>query len=210
MTRDKLTQDNVIQLAREAAQRLRHGHAIIYPTDTLYGLGVDALNTEAVEHFFVLKKRPANKPIPLFVSDIKMARTLAFIDKRQEEILRSLWPGPFTCILYKKHDVSSRLSAGTQKVGLRIPNNEFCRILLAQFGGPITSSSANISGQDATDNLDAIVEQFATHSLTPDFVVDAGPLGNSAPSTVLDITGSKPVLLRINQTSADQLKKIFK
>lgn len=209
MLRRALTQENIIQVAAYAASALAHGNAIIYPTDTLYGLGVDALNEKAVERFFALKKRPANKPIPLFVRDIEMARELAFIDKRQERILEKLWPGAFTCVLYKKHKVSLRLTAQTQKIGLRIPDNEFCRLLLDKFGGPITSSSANISGQDATNNLDDILKQFAQFSLTPDFVVDAGHIGDLNPSTVLDITAREPKVLRISQTTPMQLKKIF-
>lgn len=209
MIRKILTEENILEVVNEASGALERGHAIIYPTDTLYGLGVDAMNPDAVERFFNLKKRPSNKPLPLFVKDIEMARELAFIDKRQEEILKRLWPGPFTCILYKKQKVSLRLSAGTQKVGLRIADSQFCQMLLNKFGGAITSSSANISGEDATPNLDDIVKQFVQHSVTPDYIVDAGTLKDFQPSTVIDITGSEPIILRISQTTPAQLKKIF-
>ncbi|OGZ62005.1 MAG: threonylcarbamoyl-AMP synthase [Candidatus Spechtbacteria bacterium RIFCSPLOWO2_01_FULL_46_10] len=205
----KLTSSNLLELAQEASDYLKRGNAIIYPTDTLYALGVDALNEGAINHFFSVKKRPANKPVPLFVKDIEMAGELAFIDKRQKKILERAWPGSFTFILHKRDKVSSRISAGTQKVGLRIPDNDFAQALLNKFAGPITASSANISGEPATANPAEISKQFSEYSVTPDYFVDAGILENAMPSMVIDITGKKPQILRMNSTTAQIFKEII-
>lgn len=209
MIRKKLTDKNLLEIAQEAADYLKRGHAIIFPTDTLYALGVDALNESAIERFFALKRRPVNKPVPVFVRDIKMARELAFIDKRQEGILNKLWPGPVTFVLNKRDKVSLGLSALSDKIGLRVPDNKFCQALLNTFGRPITSSSANISGMEGGRDLDKILEQFKKKSMILEFIIDAGILAQSEASTVIDITGSQPKILRINQTTLPKLQSIF-
>ena len=105
--------------------------------------------------------------------------------------------------------MSSRISAGTQKVGLRIPDNDFAQALLNKFAGPITASSANISGEPATANPAEISKQFSEYSVTPDYFVDAGILENAMPSMVIDITGKKPQILRMNSTTAQIFKEII-
>src|SRR3989344_4994196 len=209
MERIKLTEENFLDAVKKASTALKQGYAIVFPTDTLYGLGVDALREDAVERLFYLKKRPANKPVPIFVKDIEMAKELAFIDARQEEILKKLWPGPFTAVLFKKNKISLRLTANTQKVGLRIPNSDFCRALIRDFGGPITGSSANVSGMESTGDIDEIFKQFKEHSTAPDLVIDAGDILSSEPSTILDITQKEPLILRVNQTTLKKMSEIF-
>lgn len=209
MERVKLTEDNFLEVAHKAADVLRRGYAILFPTDTLYALGVDALNENAVEHFFALKQRPAEKPVPIFVRDLTMAKDLAFFDRKQEEIVQKLWPGPFTCLLYKRNKVSLRLTADTQKVGLRIPDNSFCSALLHAFGRPITGSSANISGIEPDENLDAIIEQFRAYSQVPELVIDTGPCEDAHPSTVIDLTGRQPKILRMKKTTLLKMQDIF-
>lgn len=209
MPRIKLTKDNLIEVIEVAVRVIKQGNAVIFPTDTLYALGVDAFNIDAVERFFALKKRAASKPVPLFVKDIQTAKALAFIDKKQEKILEKLWPGPFTFIFYKKNKVSLRISGGTQKVGLRIPDSPFARSLLNRFDSPVTASSANISGIEATTNLDEIIKQFSSYSVAPDLIIDAGSLKNFEPSTVVDMTSKEPKILRMNQTTLAKMQEIF-
>lgn len=210
MTRKKLTKQNADEIAEEAAGVLKRGYAAIVPTDTLYGLAVDALEVDSIAHFFAVKKRPKNKPVPLFVKDIKMAKDLAFIDKRQEKILKELWPGPFTFVLRKRDRVNRRLSAGTEKIGLRIPNHIFIQALIYKLKRPITGSSANISGMDPSGNLDEIIEQFKENSRVPEYIVDAGELKSKNPSTVVDITSKEPKILRMNMTTMEKMQEVFK
>lgn len=204
-----LTPDTIGEVAASAADHLRRGYAVVFPTDTIYGLAVNALDASAVDRFFALKRRPASKPVPLFVRDIAMAKELAFIDARQEAILEKLWPGAFTFVLKKKNAVSDRLSAHTDTVGLRIPDNEFCSALLKEFDGPITASSANISGMEATADPDEIIAQFKEYSMVPDFFVDAGILQNTIPSTVIDISGPKAKILRMSATNPATMRAIL-
>jgi len=209
MITKQLNQETTLAISQEASKMLKLGNVIIYPTDTLYALGADALNESAVERFFSLKKRPDNKPVPLFVRDIVMAKELAFIDKRQEAIMQKLWPGPYTLVVFKRNKVSLRLTGDTQKIGLRIPDNTFCTHLLREFDGPITASSANISGQEATVDPQKIISQFEQYSITPDYFVDSGTLNNTQPSTVIDITSNKPKFLRMNPANLRQMQNIL-
>lgn len=204
-----LSDKNIKKLAKETADILHRGGAVIFPTDTLYALGVDALSGHAIDLFFSLKKRPAHKPIPIFVKDIEAAKKIAFINKRQEDILEQLWPGAFTIVLEKKNVLSQRLSAGEKTIGLRVPDSVFCKDLLAEFDGPITASSANISGMEPLLDIDEIIKQFNTYSQLPHFIIDAGVLPASEPSTVINITGKKPKVLRFNSATEGKLKKIF-
>lgn len=208
--RKELTKENIQEISEEAANFIKRGYAVIVPTDTLYGLAVNALDEDAVSHFFALKKRPSNKPIPIFVKDIKMAKELAFINDRQEEILKKLWPGPFTFVLNKKQTISAKLSAKTEKIGLRMPNHLFVKTLMDELDKPITGSSANISGLAPSGDLDDIVSQFKEHSIVPDYIVDIGILESKDPSTVIDITSKEPKVLRMNPTTIKQMQEVFK
>lgn len=191
-----LTKDNFKDVIKRTSQILKRGEVVVFPTDTLYALGVDASGTQAVDKFFALKKRPADKPVPIFVKDIEMARELAHVDEKQEDILKKFWPGPFTFVLRKKEGVSERLSANTEKIGLRIPDDEFCQALLKELDSPITGSSANISGMESGREADKIIEQFKEYSVLPELIIDAGDLPISEPSAVIDISGERPVILR--------------
>ena len=209
MEKESLTSKNKYELAQKAADYLNHGYAIIFPTDTLYALGVDATSKDAINLFFSIKKRPVNKPAPIFVRDIKMAHSVAHIDKRQEEILKKLWPGAFTVVLYKRDVISKKLTAQSDKIGIRIPDNEFTKLLLDTFKKPITSSSANISGMPAFMDIENILKQLKTNSALPEFVVSVGELKPNEPSTVVDITKNQPKILRINQTTLPKMQKVF-
>lgn len=204
-----LGKDNQEEVIARAVRVLRQGGVIVYPTDTLYGLGADIMNDAAVRRLFSLKGRPAHKPVPVLVDGIDMAKKFAFIDAKQEKILRAVWPGALTAVLWKKHAVSSLIAASGQTVGLRMPNHDFCLALLHALGGPITSTSANISGEQGSGNLEAILAQFKKEKRFPDLVVDAGELPPASVSTVLDCTGAKPKVIRMGPVTLSQLKEIL-
>lgn len=193
----------------EAADYIRRGKAVVLPTDTVYGLVVDALQEDAVRRLFKIKKRPAQKPVPLMVKDIAMAKELAYISKKQEKILEAVWPGPITVILSKKKIVSSILTAGQTGVGLRIPDYELTRLLIEKLNKPLTSTSANISGDEPMLDAQEIIYAFKSQHPQPDLLLDAGRLPDSAPSTVLDLTGSRPKILRIGPSSKEDLLKLL-
>jgi len=204
-----LTQDNQSEIIQEATATLQGSGSIVYPTDTVYGLGVNPFDDFAVRRLFRIKGRPMNKPVPLIVKSIAMAKKLAYIDSEKEKILRSVWPGAVTIVLAKRRLVSSFISADTQTVALRIPDNEFCLKLIRAFNGPMTSTSANISGESHTNDPRRIIARFNRESYKPDLVIDAGVIEIKKPSTVLDLTHTKPTITRVGPIRAKDLKKIL-
>ena len=196
--------------SKESALALLKGRAVVYPTDTLYALGVNIFDTEAIRKLFTIKKRPDRKPIPVIVGSISMAKAIAEIDKKREKVLKSFWPGPFTFILKKRPVVSYLLTAGRNTIALRIPDSTFCQMLVSDFEGPVTATSANISGEETSQDPREIIERFEREECRPDLVVDAGVLPQSDPSTIIDITGNMPKILRINQTTKENLMNILK
>lgn len=200
---------------KEAVERacdfLRRGYSVVFPTDTIYALGVNALDEDAVKYFFSLKKRASSKPISIFVKDIESIKRLAEVTEPQEEVLNKFLPGKFTFVLNQRQDVklSGSLSAYTGKIGFRITESRFVQYLVEEFEHPITASSANISGEEPKRNIDEIIEQFDKQNRKPDFFVDSGSITNSDPSTVIDITGKQPKIVRMSATDPVTMKKIM-
>ena len=171
-----------------AVKAIKSGKVLVCPTDTVYGLICDAGNKKAVERIYKIKKRPKNKLIPVFVSDINMAKKIAKIDSRQEEYLKKVWPGEVTVVLRKK------LGNGT--IGIRIPRHKWLLHLVEQLNGPVAETSANISGQPPTTKIKEVLKQFEGRKYQPDLIIDAGNLPKNKPSKVIDLTVWPPKILR--------------
>lgn len=210
---------------------LKLGGTIIYPTDTLYALGANALDFFAVELIFKLKNRAMGKPLPLAVKNIKWAKELAFIYKREEKVLDSVWPGAVTVVLPKRSIVPEIITAGQQGVAMRVPKHSFVDLLLGRFGYPITSTSANLSGspphssphsklssgdsymsgggEEAPKKISEIINIFEGNYYKPDLVIDVGDLPESEPSTILDLTSDRPKILRVGPVKPETLRKLL-
>lgn len=167
---------------------IKGGKVVLAPTDTVYGLICDATNKKAVEKIFKIKKRPKNKPVPVFVSDIEMAKKIAEIDAKQEKFLKTVWPGATTCVLTVK--------GGGGTIGIRIPKNNSLLNLVKQLGGPLAETSANISGNPASTKINEVLAQFEGQEEQPDLVIDGGDLPPAKPSTVIDLRFSSLKILR--------------
>ncbi len=189
---------------------IRRGGVVVYPTDTVYGLGVNALESHGIGRLFKIKKRPETKPVPVMVRDIEMAKQLAFIDRKAEKVLASVWPGPVTVVLEKRQTVPDVLTAGKRTIGLRIPDCQFTRTLMENLTEPITIASANFSGQPPLTSCRGVIKVFEKAYPRPDLILDTGDLPASPPSTVLDLTGSQPKITRVGPVSKKQLLKMFK
>ena len=198
---------NIIEIAAGVIQR---GGSIVYPTDTVYGLGVNALREDSIEHLFKIKKRPETKPVPIIVRDIEMAKRLAYINKKQEKILESVWPGQVTAILEKRGIVSDILTAGKRTVGLRIADCEFTKLLMESLEEPITATSANFSGEPSLIRSVDVIKIFNKAHPHPDLFLDAGDLPESPASTVLDLTSQSPKITRVGPISKKDLMEMLK
>lgn len=190
---------------REAAAAIEAGAIVIYPTDTLYGLGADALSDSAVARLYAVKARDEKKPIHAIVADMQMAERYAYVDGAAGLLAARFFPGPLTLILKKKEGIETGIAKGIDTFGIRIPDNEFCKELVDTFGGPITTTSANRSGMHPMRTVDAILEQFDELDRGISCVIDAGELPLRQPSTVVDCSGEHPVILREGAISADDI-----
>ena len=193
----------------EAVEVIRKGGVIVYPTDTLYGLGADATNEVAVRRVFKIKKRPETKPVPVIISDLEMAKKLAYFDKKIEKILFSIWPEAVTVLLEKKYTLPEIVTAGQRMIALRLPDYKIAHFLVVKSGVPLIATSANISDQPASNKIKEVLKQFAGGYYKPDLVLDAGDLKFSQASTILDLSRDKPKILRVGPVSKKKLFEII-
>ncbi|MBN1431526.1 MAG: threonylcarbamoyl-AMP synthase [Methanomicrobiaceae archaeon] len=163
----------------EAVCVLRHDGLIVYPTETVYGLGCDAFSDEAIHRLYMVKNRPLSKPVSIAVSDIEMLHAVARVGEREEKFIRRFLPGPVTVILPAKKCIPSVLTGGTGLIGIRMPDNAIAREIIDTLGSPVTSTSANISG-DVSPVDKSQVNVFY------DYMIDSGTLPGT-PSTVVDL-----------------------
>ena len=192
--------------ARDVVRILGRGGVICFPTDTSYGLGVDAANESAVERLFEVKGRPESKPILLLVNSIDMALAVSRPTPGFEEVASRFWPGPITLVVHADRTLSGRVTAGRGTVGLRWPRMPLALNLVELLGRPLTATSANRSNRPVVGSVSEAIEQLGEGV---DVYVDAGPLRGSPASTVLDLTESPPVLLREGPVSGEELTEFF-
>jgi len=176
---------------------------VIYPTDTIYGLGANALNKSATQKVFAVKGRKKTKPLSIVVMDIKMAKKYCRVNKIQQEIFSALLPGPFTLILPKK--ANAKIFAGDGKtLAIRIPNSRITQELADYLKIPFTATSANISGLPGSGDIKKVLKQLGINRKKPNLsrllgislVLDAGNLPKRKPSTIIDLSGKEPKVIR--------------
>jgi len=181
---------------KEITKALKQRKVIICPTDTVYGLVGDAMDGKAVRKIFKIKKREKTKPVPIFIKDLRAAKKFARIDKKQEKILKSVWPGKITVVLKPKIKFPQGIGKTKKEIGLRIPDYKIVNQLLKACSFPLTGTSANISGKPASTKIKEVVRQFENEKFQPDLVIDVGNLSKSKSSMILDLTTAPPKILR--------------
>jgi len=191
----KINQKNFKEIVKIVVKSIKEGKVVIFPTDTVYIPVADATNKKTVEKIFLIKKRSPKKPIPIFVKDIKMAKKIAKIDKKQEKFLKIVWPGRVTAVLRRKRSEIKLYGVAKDTIALRIPNFKLVNLLLKELNRPLVGTSANVSGKPASGNLEKVLNQFKERKYQPDLIIDAGPLLGK-PSKVIDLTVSPPKILR--------------
>ncbi len=178
----------------EAARIICSGGVVVFPTTSLYGLAADASNPAAVEKVFAIKQRPVDKPILILVPDIRDIQNLVQdIPDAAVRIMTALWPGKLTLIFKAGIGLLPSLTAGTGKIGIRLPVYPIARLLVRAVGRPITATSANISGLNGCSRITDIDPAVAA---AVDMILDAGPLKGGAGSTILDVSQDPPMILR--------------
>ena len=202
-------QEQINKTAKIVAGVLKNGGVVVYPTDTLYGLGANAFNEDAIVKVQKIKKQDRSKPISVVVKDIKMARRIACIDSKVEKILNRIWPGPITAVLRKKDIIPYILTGAGETVAVRISDNKFVSALLSKIDFPVTATSANISGENNLLKPEEIVEKLGGEKTSPDLFINTGKIKNSIASTIIDLTASTPKIIRMGIVGTEEIKKFF-
>lgn len=167
----------------EAVSVLHHDGLIVYPTDTVYGLGCDAFSDNAIHRVYEVKKRLLSNPVSIAVCDLEMALALTLMSDFEQEFIEKFLPGPVTVIVKAGSCLPPILTGGTGYIGIRMPDNEIALKIISEFDAPITSTSANISGGKSPLEFNEITVVY-------DLFVDRGKLPGT-PSTVVDLTNKK-------------------
>lgn len=182
--------------------KLHEGEAVIFPTDTVYGVGVDPFQVEAVRHLYTIKGRSFEKGIPILLADredlVKLTASVPFLAK---SLIDRFWPGPLTIIVPRHPDLPDELSPNNN-IAVRIPDHPIARALIRAAGGAIATTSANQSGQKpATSGLEALAALGGRVSL----IIDDGPSPGDRPSTIVDCSTMHPHILREGSLTVEDL-----
>jgi len=191
----------------EACEALRKGEIVVFPTETVYGLGASAFNAEAARKVFEIKGRPPDNPLIVHISKLSMLHDVASdVPEIALELIRKLWPGPLTLILPKSERIPNIVTAGRPTVAVRMPSHPVAQKLI-DCAGPIAAPSANISGKPSPTKAEHVIEDFFGKV---SIIIDAGETLFGVESTIIDITKSKPVLLRPGPIPVEVIKTILK
>jgi L-threonylcarbamoyladenylate synthase len=193
----KATKSNIML----AAQIVRKGGLVIYPTETVYGLGCDPFNVEAVKRILKVKNN-RNKPLPVLAANMVYAERVALVSTTGKKLAAKFWPGPLTLVFSKKSSFPDDVTLGWASVGLRIPNNNVALRLIRLCGGLLIGSSANRTGEMPPRTVQEISGDLKE---MVDVILDGGTVTQGISSTVVDLTSEKPKILRKGPISLKEI-----
>ncbi len=190
----------------KAALALRNGTLVAFPTETVYGLGANALDPMAVKRIYEAKGRPSDNPLIIHISDIKIINKLVLeIPEIAKKLMNAFWPGPLTIIMKRTELVPDIITAGLDTVAIRMPQNPVALKLIEKSGIPVAAPSANLSGHPSPTTAQHVVDDLKGRV---EYIIDGGPCNVGVESTVLDVTGEIPVILRPGGVTREMLERI--
>lgn len=180
----------------KAVSVLKAGGVVVHATETCYGLACDAFDKDALRKLYRLKNMDFKKPISIIVSDLKMAKKYGVFSAKALTLAKKHWPGPLTIVVKRKASLPAHLNQSAKTIGFRVPAHKFSLNIVRLLKGPITTTSANISGEPSPYSISAVKKQFRGRKLKPDFFINEGKLKKNPPSTVVDYSQKTPKILR--------------
>lgn len=191
----------------KAGQILRAGGLVAFPTETVYGLGANALDPMAVEKIYLAKGRPSDNPLIVHIADVSQAAPLVSdLPEVAVRLMQCFWPGPLTLVLPKSTRVPDQVSGGLETVAIRMPAHPVALALIKEAGVPVAAPSANLSGRPSPTTAGHVWEDLAGRI---DLIIDSGPVGVGVESTVLDVTADFPLILRPGGVTVEALEKVL-
>ncbi|WP_143317444.1 L-threonylcarbamoyladenylate synthase [Clostridium sp. HBUAS56017] len=197
--------DQDLKFIKEAANGIREGKTVVFPTETVYGLGADALNEEAVKAIFIAKGRPQDNPLIVHVASKDISGLVEEVPDIAQNMIDRFWPGPLTIILKKKDIIPNVTSANLSSIGIRMPDNEIALKLIELSNTPIAGPSANISGRPSPTEVERCVEDL---SGKVDYIIGGERSKVGVESTIVDCTVNPPVILRPGGITLEMLRQL--
>lgn len=195
------------QELEQCVDTIKNDGIIIFPTETVYGIGANAISKKAVEKIYQIKQRPLNKAINIMVANTQEIEKYAIIQNDiEKKIIQNFMPGPITIILNKKPIIPDIVTAGNTKIGIRIPQNEIALEILKQCELPIAAPSANISGEESGINIEGIKDDFDGKV---DIFIDGGKSKLAQSSTIVEVIDNKIVIHRQGTITENEINKIL-
>ncbi|KEI11003.1 tRNA threonylcarbamoyladenosine biosynthesis protein [Clostridium sp. K25] len=194
-----------VKVIEEAGKALREGGLVAFPTETVYGLGANALDSEAVKKIFIAKGRPQDNPLIVHIADFNLDNLVEEIPIIAEKIMKKFWPGPLTIIMKKSNKIPYETSAGLESVGIRMPSNVVARELIKKSGVPIAAPSANISGKPSPTNIERCIEDLNGRV---EYIIGGEKCEVGLESTIVDCTVNPPCVLRPGGITLEMLREI--
>lgn len=192
---------------RRAAKIIKIGRLVAFPTETVYGLGANALDSKAIRKIFDAKDRPSDNPLIIHIADVADLGILSdHIPKMAFDLIDKFWPGPLTLVLKKSKFVPKIATGGLDTVAIRMPKNKIAQELIAQSGVPIAAPSANIAGRPSPTIPQHVIEDLSGRISA---IIDGGPTKIGIESTVVDLSRKTPMLLRPGGVTIEQLQKVL-
>ena len=201
-----MTQNDEVPTRARAAEIIAGGGVIAFRTDTFYGLGADPFNADAVRKIKELKGRDESKPILLLISELEHIDRFIEDPEAYRRIAAQYWPAPLTLIGKARQELPTDLTAGTNTIGLRLPDDEDVRAFLRACGGALTATSANTSGNPAAETAAQVRDYFPAEI---DLIVDGGAALITEPSSVVDISGEQPKMIREGAVKRSELGRLW-
>ncbi len=197
-----------VEKLKEAAEVIRNGGLVVFPTETVYGLGANAFDEKACKKIFIAKGRPQDNPLIVHISSMDMLKDVASeVPKNALKFIERLWPGPLTVILRKKKGVPDVVTANLETVAVRMPSHPVARKLIELSQVPIAAPSANLSGKPSPTRFEHVLEDMNGRA---DVLINGGETPFGIESTIIDFTKDPPVLLRPGPLTPEQLSEIGK
>ncbi len=202
----KITDENSEKVLTKAAEIIKTGGLVAFPTETVYGLGADGLNPKAVKSIYAAKGRPSDNPLILHISNTtELIPLVKEINDTARLLMDNFWPGPMTLVFRKSEIVPDVISGGLDTVAIRLPANKIARVLISHSKTPIAAPSANTSGRPSPTKAEHVFEDLNGKI---EMIIDGGSCSIGLESTVIDVTDDIPVILRPGKVSFEDIKKV--
>ena len=201
-----LKQNQDFKKIEEAAMSIKEGNIVLFPTETVYGIGANALDENAVNKIFKAKGRASDNPLIVHICNIEMLEDLVKkVSKIEQKLMDNFWPGPLTIIFDRKKCVPNVVTAGLDTVGIRMPSNEIARKLIEFSGVPIAAPSANISGKPSGTKIEDIIDELDGKV---DYILDSGMVDIGVESTVVRVIDNQVHILRPGKITVEDIQKL--